>query len=182
MLFIWNECNNLHRTKMVKNGKHKKIDLKRDAIVSSNPINQVIILILPILLLITSCQKEEPKYETYMGVKYAVCGDFYDQTVYIKNLGDLSESEILSFSYCFSLSNHFRGLRIVNEHYFAESIISGKSGTFPLYQIELQDSVVQISNSEVATYRIIDKFHKKAQKSGLEEVANGEYEIRYSCE
>jgi hypothetical protein len=117
-----------------------------------------------------------------MGAEYAICGDFCDQTIHIRNIDELSQHEILAFSFCYAIANDFRGLRIVNEHTYGKIQFQERRGALPIYAIEIRDSIVQVSTSEVSVNRVIAHFWKANPTNSLELIPKGKYVTKYDCE
>lgn len=114
-----------------------------------------------------------------MRAEYAICGDFYDQTIHIRNIGELSLNDILAFSFCYASANGLSGLRIVNEHNYG---IRQRGGTHPIYVIEIRDSIAQVNTSTVSISRVIANFWKANPANKLELVPKGSYDSSFECE
>lgn len=91
-----------------------------------------------------------PKYETYKGVEYVPCGDFYNGRLYIKNVHKFSINEIVEFAYCYTSQNNFEGLVIEDKYYPAPSFWSGKKKGNTLFKIQF--SIFEISESDTEIY------------------------------
>ncbi len=100
-----------------------------------------------VLIILIGCNSSSPtKYNSFNGVEYAICGDFYNGRIFIKEINKLSIKEIIEFAYCYTEQNKMEGLVIESDYYPAHSFWIGKKKGHALYKIQF--GIVDISESE----------------------------------